>query len=122
MQRTEKKILRKQICHSLLHIFDSISPQKKTDKKTNDENINTKEMNINKKPFIRLCPKDSDEEFWALYYNIFNIVAEWSHKKGCTIFCYELIIKMMCCGNLPFYLHVLKYEPKSKSGYILPSL
>ena len=136
MQRTEKRVIRQQICHSLLHIFDSISPQSQIGDDQyqnqpdnleedhlsgitiNDENDNM----VYTKPFIRQCPKDSDQEFWTLYYNIFNIVEQWSHKKTCTIFCYELIIKMMCCGNLPFYLHVLKYQPKSKSGYILPSL
>ena len=132
MQRTEKRVIRQQICHSLLHIFESISPQTVMDIQNaevleedhlsgitiNDENDNM----VYTKPFIRQCPKDSDQEFWTLYYNIFNIVEQWSHKKTCTIFCYELIIKMMCCGNLPFYLHVLKYQPKSKSGYILPSL
>ena len=72
-------------------------------------------------PPPRQCPEDKDQEFWTLYYNIFNIVEQWSHKKSCTMFCYQLIIKMMCCGNLPFYLHALKYQPKSKSGYFLPS-
>eukprot|EP01083_Nonionella_stella_P228161 808832_1 len=119
MQLTEKKILREQICHSLVFIFDSISPQKEDE---NDEEEDRKEEQTANKPFIRLCPKETDSEFWTLYYTIFNIVEQWSHKKGCTVFCYELIIKMMCCGNLPFYLHVLKYQPKSKSGYILPSL
>ena len=135
MQRTDDKTLRHQICHSLEHIFDSISPQKNTDDHhqigftddADNDHHHHHQIGYNDgiatiKPFIRQCPKDSDEEFWALYYNIFNIVEQWSQKKNCTIFCYKLIIKMMCCGNLPFYLHVLKYQPKSKSGYILPSL
>ena len=126
MQRTEKTLLRQQICHSLLHIFDSISPKKQSesiDDDDDDEEEEEEEEMVNNKPLIRLCPNKSDQEFWTIYYNIFNIIEQWArHKKSCTIFCYELIIKMMCCGNLPFYLHALKYQPASKSGYSLPSL
>ncbi|ETO19529.1 hypothetical protein RFI_17701, partial [Reticulomyxa filosa] len=72
------------------------------------------------RPSQRCCPSDDDTEYWNLYYSIFNIAEEWSRNAKCTQFCFQLIVKMVCCANVPFYYHVLKYEPNSRSGYYLP--
>ncbi|ETO08272.1 hypothetical protein RFI_29117, partial [Reticulomyxa filosa] len=72
------------------------------------------------KPTQRQCPDNDETEYWNLYYAIFNIVEEWSRNSRCTLFCYQLIIKMLCCANIPFYYHVLRYQANSRSGYYLP--
>ena len=70
----------------------------------------------------RNVPQNTDKEFWTIFYNIFNIIYEWSAKKICTGFCFELMIKMICCGNSSFYFHAMKYSPRTKSGHGLPSI
>jgi len=55
-----------------------------------------------------------------MYYAIFNIIEEWSRNTRCTQFCYQLMIKMICCGNVPFYYHALRYQANSRSGFYLP--